>query len=187
MQLMKAVKKLKFWSKKSKRKKKKSDYYHDPNLYYQLPYYPSPPSLPPLPPPPTGGACPCHFCQPVQPLAPPLPPWLEEGASGSNWVDPFPESSQPVQDQCIGVSQEILVTTTSKLQPCPDSSSPSYQEYMSLNQVYELTVAPRREKNRSGGLFGGGVGVGSFLIRCFFPCFHISEEDLRGQDLQPTL
>uniref|UniRef100_A0A7C8Z0W0 Uncharacterized protein n=1 Tax=Opuntia streptacantha TaxID=393608 RepID=A0A7C8Z0W0_OPUST len=173
MKLMKAMKKLKFWSKKNKRKTKRSNYYHDPNLYYQPSHYPLP--LPPPQPPPAGGASSCHFCRPVEPSAPPLPPWLEEGVSGCNWVDPYPAPSQLVRDQCISVSQEIVIKTTSELQPCPDSNSSSYQQYMSPNPVYELAVAPSREKSASGGLFGCGVRVGACLIRCFFPCFHISE------------
>ncbi|OVA20937.1 hypothetical protein BVC80_8839g28 [Macleaya cordata] len=53
--MIKAIKKLKIWSKKKKRKK--NHLLHPP---------------PPPPPPPH-----CCFCSTIRPSAPPLPPWLD--------------------------------------------------------------------------------------------------------------
>jgi hypothetical protein len=161
MKMMKAVKKLKFWSRK-KRKKKTQD-----------PYY--------LPPPP----CHCyHSCYSTQPSAPPLPPWLDleqthDQAIPAPVVQPVPDLSYPNQARVPNI-QEIVTETSPIMYPTlPDAavSTPSYQQYMAPNPVYGIPVVggetARRE--RRAGFFGCVVNFGIHLFRCFCPCLSIRE------------
>lgn len=150
MKLAKAIKKLKFWS----RKKKKIKYYNIEEL---------------APPPPTFHYC--HPWVPVQPSAPPLPPWYDHEED---------QYSHFGQDSCVASSSEAEFSSTleeiapdfNSVYPPPTSAvsnNTSYQQYMVPNPVYGVPVLPavRREK-KAGGFF-------RHLICCFFPCFHISE------------
>lgn len=160
MKLIKAMKKLKFWSTKNKNKKYKNHYYKA-HYHFQPPYHPPAPPPPPPPLPLAGAPCPCHFCQqPVEPSAPPLPPWLESQLSTTHEDISGPNRANPFSDPSSG-------------------SGSSYQQYLVENPVYEeplLVPMTKKGATRSSrGLFGCGVNVGSFLIRCFCPCFHISD------------
>lgn len=173
MKMLKAVKKLKFWSRK-KRKKKTQE---------QEPYYPYPPR-------------PCHCCQysscysSTQPSAPPLPPWLEpehEQTTQHHHAIPAaaaPLVHQPSQFQFQLPPQEeiVLETTTTPLYhptvPVPaatESNYSSYQQYMVPNPVYGMPVVQTPRRERRAGFFGCLVSFGIQLIRCFCPCFHIRE------------
>ncbi|KAF3439316.1 hypothetical protein FNV43_RR17593 [Rhamnella rubrinervis] len=150
--MIKAVKKLKFWSRKKRKKKTHQPYHH------------------PLPPPPSHCCCSCYSS--TQPSAPPLPPsWFVSDINHESPLEPgFPEPSYPTQTQQI--YQEI-VSETSQILP---ERTTSYQQYMVPNPVYGVPVAQtaaRRE--RSAGVFGCVVDFGIQLMRCFFPCYRIQE------------
>ena len=154
MKMMKAVKKLKFWSRKKRKKKT------------QEPYYPPPP--PP---------CHCyHSCYSTQPSAPPLPPWLEPEQTHL-----VPDISYPSQTQLPPQPREIIdVLETSPMYPtlpAPTASisSSSYQQYMVPNPVYGMPVVETARRERRAGFFGCVVNFGVHLIRCFCPCFSIRE------------
>ena len=154
--MIKAVKKLKFWSRKKRKKKTHQPYYH------------------PLPPPPPNHCC-CSRYSSTQPSAPPLPPsWFDSDTNHETPLAPgFPEPSYPSQTQQI--YQEII-TETSQIYPTLPERSSSYQQYMVPNPVYGIPVAQtaaRRE--RSAGVFGCVVDFGIHLMRCFFPCYRIRE------------
>nr|XP_027071931.1 uncharacterized protein LOC113696746 [Coffea arabica] len=172
MKMMKAVKKLKFWSRKQKKKKKKKALFID------------------NPPPP-----PCHcqyqyYCPPYEPSAPPLP----TSSSSSSWV----EYDHEAQDTVYANSKFISFTSSNPAQvqdptfgpqdfgsvPQPRPQDPtmpaaasitSYQQYMVPNPAYGVPLLPQVRRERRGGAFECMFAFGAHLFRCFFPCFHIRE------------
>ncbi|KAF4403612.1 hypothetical protein G4B88_002465 [Cannabis sativa] len=168
--MIKAMKKLKIWSKKKRKKK----------ALHSLPCYLPPPSrLPPPPPPPPLQApiqnwccsCSCSCSQSkAEPSAPPLP---------SSW---YYDSPVEAHHESI-VATGIVEYPTSSADAGEDgdccdvvedqsSSSSSYQQYMVPNPVYGIPVVVA-ERERSGGVFGCVVNFGRHLFRCFFPCYRI--------------
>ncbi|KAA8545415.1 hypothetical protein F0562_020199 [Nyssa sinensis] len=155
MKMIKAVKKLKFWSRKKKKK----------NHFIEHPHPPQPP-----PPPPCYFHCHCS-CPPFQPSAPPLPSWLdyENTHDSISAAEVGPVSG----DQAQFHSQEIVPDLTSLYPTLPVSTS--YQQYMVPDPVYGMPVAPAIKRERAGGFFGCIINIGVNLIRCFCPCFRVRE------------
>jgi hypothetical protein len=156
MKMMKAVNKLKFWSRKKRKKKT------------QEPYYPPPPPC----------HC-CHSCYSTQPSAPPLPPWLDleqtHQAIPAPVLQPFPDLSYPNQTRVP--IHEIVSETSPIMYPTlpATASTPSYQQYMAPNPVYGIPVGQTARRERTAGIFGCVINFGIHLFRCFCPCFHIRE------------
>ncbi|KAB1208619.1 hypothetical protein CJ030_MR7G007731 [Morella rubra] len=153
MKMMKAVKKLKFWSRKKRRKKT-----HEP-----------------CHPPPTCHCC--HPCYSTQPSAPPLPPGLDPEQTHHPFpapvVHPVPDLSYPAQTQLPDI---VLETSPIVYSTLPAGTS-SYQQYMAPNPVYGMPVLQTARREKTGGLFGCVVNFGIHLIRCLCPCFCIREVD----------
>ncbi|KMT07896.1 hypothetical protein BVRB_6g145920 [Beta vulgaris subsp. vulgaris] len=135
MKLVKAMKKLKFWSTKRRMKDNYHYYKLTSECDFQSSYYPPPPpARPPPPRPPTPlqeEGCQCHFCQPAEPSAPPLPPWLEpqleDISDDSNWINPFSspcinKNEQELGDHCIHISQELVFSTAADTTSCSSAS-----------------------------------------------------------------
>ncbi|KAL7237898.1 hypothetical protein ACSBR2_004073 [Camellia fascicularis] len=163
MKFAKAMKKLKFWSRKNKKKKKTTT--HITNHHH-------PP--PPLPPP-------CHHCHswlpaPVQPSAPPLPPWFEYDQTHNSFSASAIGSSQTEFTQQEIVPELNSMYSTSTVVPVGNGNT-SYQQYMVPNPVYGVPVVPAARKEKATGFFGCVFNIGRHLIRCFCPCFHIREVD----------
>ncbi|KAJ4959002.1 hypothetical protein NE237_026113 [Protea cynaroides] len=51
------------------------------------------------------------------------------------------------------------------------SAAPPYQQYMFQNSVYGVPVVHEHQTERTAGLFGCVVSIGTHLIHCFCPCF----------------
>lgn len=156
--MIKALKKLKNWSRKKKRRR--SSIFQPPS---------SPPccscGAPPTPP-------------PLQPTAPPLPPWLDfdfkqDTASGSASVSAFPTQHQ-FQPQSPDIASEI----TPLYVPQPLTIPTSYQQYLAPTPVYGVPVTPVSSARRAGGLFGCVASAGSYLIRCLCPCIQFHHQTL---------
>lgn len=173
--VIKAVKKLKLWSKK-RRKRKRHEHEHEA-------YYPPPPPLPPPPPP-----CRCHHCyscsSSTQPSAPPLPAssWLEAEHNYGTFLAPPEEayaSQGQAQPQETATDSSPVYPTLAATISTDSSSSPSYHQYMvSVSEpVYGIPVpliqAARRE--RSSRQYGCVFSFGAYLFRCLCPCFHSRE------------
>ncbi|KAI4296147.1 hypothetical protein L6164_036129 [Bauhinia variegata] len=161
--VIKAVKKFKFWSRKRKRRRT-----HEP-------YYPPPPPTRPPPPPPYH--CCCTFSS-IQPSAPPLPSWLEAEQSYGTFWEPsdhrMPEKTFPIQTHAP-LQQEIVMDTSAACVAPPLGNSSSYQQYMVPEPVYGVPVTQTATRERSSGVFGCAFSFGAHLFRCLFPCFHIRE------------
>ncbi|XP_058113787.1 uncharacterized protein LOC131256765 [Magnolia sinica] len=162
--MIKAFKKLKIWHRKKKKKK-----------YYSLPQ-----------PPPTPHCCSCSAK--LQPTAPPLPPWIEidqpqeadspfvpiYGSFPSQqqalfqpsdaMVGSFPSDQQALFQPSDAIASEIYA-------PPVQPVTPSYQQYLAPRPVYGVPVMPVASTEKSAGLFGCVVSIGTFLIRCLCPCF----------------
>ncbi|KAL7082298.1 hypothetical protein ACP275_14G090800 [Erythranthe tilingii] len=145
MKVIKAMKKLKFWS----RKKKKNKFLH-------LSESPPPPSRPPPPPP----HPPIHSqYEPLLPSAPPLPPWLEYDLQ-------FQESdAEPNSPNSTTTNSHSHFSPPHEI--CPQEiQNPIYDDAI---------VPKIEKLERGGGAFGCVAGFGVHLVRCVFPCFHIRE------------
>ncbi|KAJ4950918.1 hypothetical protein NE237_027750 [Protea cynaroides] len=144
--MMKALKKLKVWSRKKKRRK---------SHVYQ-------------PPPSTSYCC---SCSSTQPSAPPQPSWHEfetqEATSVSVVFQPCDFDRTRPQPQFS--SPQTVSETTPLYAPSP--VSPSYQQYMVQSPVYGVPVESEHQTERAAGLFGCVMSIGPHLIRCFCPCF----------------
>ncbi|MBA0745289.1 hypothetical protein Gogos_007867, partial [Gossypium gossypioides] len=133
--MFKAVKKLKFWSrKKRKRKSLAPQPYHcfchcshsTSSHYYQ-----------------------CNYpYSPLQPSAPPLPPWFQAELTQDEFLtseqaeaEPFPEFSHPT-DLVQDIESDPMI---------PAAAVPSYQQYMVSNPVYGPVVQHTGRRERSGG------------------------------------
>ncbi|KAL0348193.1 UNVERIFIED_CONTAM: hypothetical protein Sangu_1047100 [Sesamum angustifolium] len=164
MKMIKAMKKLKFWSRKKRQKK-----------YLLFTESPPPPSRPPPPPPPYYMLH-CPY-EPLLPSAPPLPPWLEY----EHQFEDMPSTSE-VNPADSAASENS--TSISHFPAVPEISDPpqllpntSHQQCVVPNPVYDTPVVPQLKKlEKSGGTFGCIVGFGVHLVRCVFPCFHIRGE-----------
>lgn len=170
------MKKLKFWSNKKRKKKYFYDYQKLPQCNFE-PYAYQPPtptaSSPPpsrLPPPRPQPLelCQCHFCQPVEPSAPPLPPWLEPT---SDWTRP-PVNSINSEDEgdnhFISISQEIVIKASTVYSNTDTSNHLIENSDIVANDIREETLSDTTQQ------FGCVVKLGG-LLRCLFPCFHISD------------
>ncbi|XP_042477540.1 uncharacterized protein LOC122058897 [Macadamia integrifolia] len=148
--MMKALKKLKVWSKKKKRRK---------SHVYQ-------------PPPATSHCCSCSY---TPASAPPLPSWLDFDQiqdAGSVSAVFQPCDIDPITPQPQFSSTQTVSETTPLYAPLPvGTSSSSYQQYMVQTPVYGVPVVPEHQTEKTAGLFGCVVSIGTYLIRCFFPCF----------------
>lgn len=165
--VIKAVKKLKLWSKK-KRKKKKS---HE----YEYEYDPLPP--------------PCHHCcscssSTTQPSAPPLPPfsWVEaEVEAEHNYGTFLPPPEMGIMPMAYPTDGAVDPTPAA-VYPTPSvvssSSTSSYQQQYMVSvseHVYGIPVKTSR-RERSTGQFGCVFSFGTYLFRCLCPCFHIRDQ-----------
>ncbi|XP_050378409.1 vegetative cell wall protein gp1 [Argentina anserina] len=153
--MIKAVKKLKSWSRK---KRSRKIHRHPP----PPPYDPPPPPL----------RCQCHCCSSsstAQPSAPPLPPWMDY-TEQTHEIEPLPapELHCPAPE----VAYHPLPVPSKQPSAAPTSS---YQQYMIPvpDPVYGIPVAqaPTVERERSAGFFGYVV---DYLFN-LFPCFRIRE------------
>ncbi|XP_052192182.1 uncharacterized protein LOC127801277 [Diospyros lotus] len=157
MKLVKAMKKLKFWSRKRHKKN------------HAL-------IEPPLPPP-----CHCRHTSPeFQPSAPPLPLWFHPNyAQNSLSESPFgPHSGMPSSSQAEFIPQQIVPEFNSLQIPAPPAgNATSYQQYTAPNPVYGVPVMPAVRRKRAAGVLGCIVNFGRHLIRWFCPCFHVREVD----------
>lgn len=163
--MIKAVKKLKFWSRKKRKKKTHQSYYPTP----------PPPYPPPPPPPPSRSHCCCScYSSSTQPSAPPLPPtWFDSDPTRDTFFSaPEPPS---YSNQSEFREEEIGLDSTKPLYPTLPESSSSYQQYLVPNPVYGIPVSQTARREKSAGVFGCVVNFGIHLIRCFFPCYRICE------------
>ncbi|KAM3290962.1 hypothetical protein P3S67_019251 [Capsicum chacoense] len=154
MKLTKAMKKLKFWSKKKKKKR--------------APLLEQPPS-PPLPVLPCYYHCPYDY--PVEPSAPPLPPWFEY----EQQQQPHDSSSTSANLSQTHGSTFSQHSQINKPQQTPMDDNNLSQQYMVPNQAYGVPVMAEARVERAGGAFGCVINFGAHLFRCFFPCFHVRE------------
>lgn len=165
--MIKAVKKLKLWSKRKKKRKTKP-----------LSYYPSPPPLV-LPPPPSS-ACnspSCYSHHKIQPSAPPLPM-----PSSSSWFvdseytlhDSFTYFSSEAPNQ---LSQQEEIVNEPILPNTAIAIPSSYQQYMAPNPIYDMPFPDQITHNNkiSASIFGCFINFGFHLFRCICPCFHIRQ------------
>ncbi|XP_009771438.2 uncharacterized protein [Nicotiana sylvestris] len=163
MKLTKAMKKLKFWSRKKKKKR--------------APLLEQPPS-----PPPPLLSCyyQCPYNYPIQPSAPPLPPWFEYEQQQLHdsifTTEQGSTSTSANLNQTHGTnsqhSNNVSEINQPKATPSDNiSTSTLPQQYMVPNQVYGVPVTTEARTERAGGAFGCVIN----LFRCFFPCFHIRE------------
>ncbi|KAI8532021.1 hypothetical protein RHMOL_Rhmol11G0180600 [Rhododendron molle] len=153
MKLAKAIKKLKFWS----RKKKKNKYYIKE----------------PSPPPPTFHYY--HSWVPVQPSAPPLPPWFDHEQDQYSHFGQDSGMASSSRAEFSSTQEEISPDLNSmySISASDVGNDASYQQYMVSTPVYGVPVLPAvRRREKAAGFFGCFVGIGTHLIRCFFPCFH---------------
>ncbi|KAK4424448.1 hypothetical protein Salat_1638200 [Sesamum alatum] len=167
MKVIRAMKKLNFWSRKKRQKK-----------YLLFIESPPPPSRP-APPPPPYYMLHCPY-EPLLPSAPPLPSWLEydEEMPSTSEVNPADFAASDNSTSKIHFSAVPEISDHPQAQP-----DTSYERYMVPNPVddtdmdTDTAVVPQLKKlERGGGAFGCVVGFGVHLVRCVFPCFHIREE-----------
>ncbi|XP_039017385.1 uncharacterized protein LOC120148291 [Hibiscus syriacus] len=166
MKMFKAVKKLKFWSKKRKSIAPRPSSSFSPS-YCHICYS-------------SASVHSSHYYQSsylsssMQPSAPPLPPWLQAELTQDEFptpeqAEPFPEFSSPtdqVQHPTQDTESSLIFT----------AATPSYQQYMDPNPVYGLPLVQQTgRRERSGGFFGCVIDFSLHLFRCFCPCFHIRE------------
>uniref|UniRef100_A0A5B7BTH8 Uncharacterized protein n=1 Tax=Davidia involucrata TaxID=16924 RepID=A0A5B7BTH8_DAVIN len=159
MKMIKAVKKLKFWSRKKKKKN------------HLIEHFPPPPP----PPPPRYFHFHCS-CPQFQPSAPPLPSWLEyEQTHDSIFAaEVSPVSGTASSSEAQFPPQEIVPELSSLYDPTLPVST-SYQQYMVPDPVYGMPVVSAVKRERAVGFFGCIVNIGAHLIRCFCPCFRVRD------------
>ncbi|OMO95513.1 hypothetical protein CCACVL1_05385 [Corchorus capsularis] len=168
MKMFKAVKKLKFWSRK-KRKRKSLE--PPPSYPVSSPYYQY------------------HHCyysySSLQPSAPPLPPWLQEELT-QDAVPPPDQADEPLSEQEVSYPSLVQFPTEDNSDVVSETESQSYQQYMVPNPVYGVPVVVQQQKQeaisrreRSTGFFGCVIEFGVSLFRCFCPCFRIRDEVCR--------
>ncbi|CAF2149581.1 BnaA01g13750D [Brassica napus] len=151
MKVMKAVKKLKFWSRKKKKYKQASSSSQPHQCYCE--YSSSAVSAPLL-----------------EPTAPPLSFWFDETqrlyapetSSASPWSTPLPQKQE-----------EAIVEIKPLSQVSDLRINQSYQQYMVPNPSVgvPIIVEAAPAKRSSVGIFGCVIELSSNVVRCFFPCF----------------
>lgn len=154
MKVMKAMKKLKFWTRKKRKKK----------TYFLA--NPPPPSRPPPPPP---LHCSCHWqCHHhVQPSAPPLPEWLNyeqshEALLISEVNASFSGSYNSSEAQFVPQQED------NDSEICCEYPT-SYQQYTIPNPVYGIPAVHESGKERAGGVFGCVFNILGCIFQCFKP------------------
>lgn len=171
--MIKAMKKLKFWSRK--KKKKKSLFFTEQEQQQR-----QPPTV-----------CSSHYhhhCHyyPVEPSAPPLPSWLDNDDDqiqdpilASDKLNPTISATSSEAPPCTikeDKTPQLLSPQNSTLQDEINAKSSSYQQYMAESPVYGVPVVPPQvTRERDAGAAGCVFSFGAHLFRCFFPCFHIRE------------
>lgn len=155
MKVMKAVKKLKFWSRKKKKHKQASS--------SSQPHQSSAVSAPLL-----------------EPTAPPLSFWFDETqrlyapetSSASPWNTPLPQKQE-----------ETIVEIKPSSQVSDLRINQSYQQYMVPNPSCHvpIIVEAAPAKRSSVGIFGCVIELSSNVVRCFFPCFSRHQENYLRQ------
>lgn len=170
MKVIKAMKKLKFWSRKKKTKKKpfftQQQQPPESSCHYYHHHH-------------------CHY-YPVEPSAPPLPSWLDYNRTQET-ISGTDHFASPTTS-AMGGSSRAPFTTEDERAPfsSQDSSTlqeeingkntTTYQQYMVENPVYGVPALPPQARGeRDAGAFGCVFSFGAHLFRCFFPCFHIRE------------
>ncbi|GAA0147319.1 hypothetical protein LIER_07049 [Lithospermum erythrorhizon] len=155
MKIMKAVKKLKFWSRKKNKRQ-----------IHSLKAVEAEPSRPAL-----------HYhyhYRPVQPSAPPLPSWMD--------YEDQPEMEIAPEIGVVSGLASLIDSRCELLNSVPEANQShsavmecnSYQQYMVPNPVY-VPIVPEVQRERAGRAFACAINIGAYLIRCFFPCFHVRE------------
>ncbi|KAG9455967.1 hypothetical protein H6P81_000475 [Aristolochia fimbriata] len=155
--MIKALKKLKTWSRKKKRRR--SSIVH----------------------PPLHSHCCCSCSSTPQPSAPPLPSWLDyepqqETVSVSVPSHLFRSSTESGFSYAsaqphIPVPPPEIATETTPLY-ATSAVPTSYQQYFVPEPVCGVPAVPvDLGKRAEGGIFGCVASFGNNLIRCFFPCF----------------
>ncbi|XP_010439064.1 PREDICTED: uncharacterized protein LOC104722568 [Camelina sativa] len=155
MKVMKAMKKLKFWSRKKRKRKQASPSQPDHHCSYD---YSS-----------TVAAAVA-----VEPTAPPLSFWFDE----THNLCPPETSAFPWNNTQLPHQQEetIVETTPLLLSQVSDLRIyQSYQQYMVPNPTYGVPIVesephpPAATAKRSVGIFGCVIELSSSLVRCFIP------------------
>ncbi|CAH8382900.1 unnamed protein product [Eruca vesicaria subsp. sativa] len=155
MKVMKAVKKLKFWSRKKKKHKQasSSSQPHQCSCDYSSM---SAPFLEPL--------------VAIEPTAPPLPFWFDE----TQRLYPPETSSESSWNTQLPQKQEEAIVEIKPLSQVSDLRiHKSYQQYMVPNPSVgvPIIVEAAPAKRSSVGIFGCVIELSSNVVRCFFPCF----------------
>ncbi|KAK8641626.1 hypothetical protein V6N13_011014 [Hibiscus sabdariffa] len=136
MKLLKAVKKLKFWSKKKKKRKSLAP---QPSFSFTPSHSHSCYS--------SSSVHSSHYYQcsySVQPSAPPLPPWLQ--AELTQDESPTPEQAEPFPEFSYQADQVQHSTQDIESGPMLTAAAPSYQQYMDPNPVYGLPLVQETVK-----------------------------------------
>lgn len=146
MKVMKAMKKLKFWSRKRRKRKQAC-----PSQSHQ---------------------CSCEYSSTVsavEPTAPPLPFWFDETQS---LCEPAETSAFPWNTQLPHKQEETIVEIKPLSQASDLRLERSYQQYMVPNPNFGVPIVdPAPAKKRSVGIFGCVIELSSTVARCFFKCF----------------
>ncbi|CAJ1963810.1 unnamed protein product [Sphenostylis stenocarpa] len=144
--VIKAVKKLRYWAKKKRKKRLEHGHEHEPHYC----------------------CCSCSSSN-TQPSAPPLPSsWLHVEEHSYGTFLPEPKVAQ-LQD-----SSPVSCTSNSSSyhQYMVSVSEPVYGIPVPVSHT---AARGKTERERSTGQFGCVFSFGSYLFRCLFPCFHTRE------------
>ncbi|KAF8117812.1 hypothetical protein N665_0008s0154 [Sinapis alba] len=149
MKVMKAVKKLKFWSRKKKKHKQASS----SSQPHQCSCDSSSVSAPLL-----------------EPTAPPLSFWFDET---QRLYAPETSSASPWNTELPQKQEETIVEIKPLSQVSDLRIHQSYQQYMVPNPSFAvpIIVEAAPAKRSSVGIFGCVIELSSNAVRCFFPCF----------------
>ncbi|KAL0834849.1 hypothetical protein Bca101_086738 [Brassica carinata] len=149
MKVMKAVKKLKFWSRKKKKHKQASSSSQPHQCYCE--YSSSAVSAPLL-----------------EPTAPPLSFWFDET---QRLYAPETSSASPWNTQLPQKQEETIVEIKPSSQVSDLRINQSYQQYMVPNPSVGVPIIAEAApaKRSSVGIFGCVIELSSNVVRCFFP------------------
>lgn len=175
MKMIKAMKKLKFWSRKKKVKtKKKQPFFTEQQSSESSCHY--------------YHHHRCHY-YPVEPSAPPLPSWLDYNPTQETTIkgtDHFASTTTTTTTSPMASLSRAPFITEEESVPGLVSSSQeeeingkntSYQQYVVENPIYGVPALPTQViSGRDTGAFGCVFSFGTHLLRCFFPCFRIKED-----------
>lgn len=147
---MKAMKKLKFWS-RNKRKRKELAFSSSQAHHCSYEYFST------------------EAAKVVEPTAPPLPFWFDETQS----LCPPERSSFPWNNTHLPHQQEETIVETNPLisQVSDICIYQSYQQYMVPNPTCGVPIVEPdgATAKRSVGIFGCVIELSSNLVRCFIP------------------